>query len=47
MDLLTTPKATRLQGLQFMLKSETGEHLDMPVLDYRQVRTHHQFRVPK
>jgi hypothetical protein len=41
MDLLTTPQATRMQGLQFMLKSEKGQHLDLPVLDYRQVCTHH------
>ena len=39
-DLLTTPKATRTQGLQLMLKSEKGQHLGMPILDYRQVCTH-------
>ena len=41
MDLLTTPKVTRMQGLQFLLKSEKGQHLDMPFLDYRQVCTHY------
>lgn len=35
--MLSTPRATRIVGLQFMLKSEKGEHLDMPILDYRQV----------
>jgi hypothetical protein len=29
-----------MQGLQLMLNSEKGQHLDMPILDYHQVCTH-------
>lgn len=35
-DIVSTCEATRMQGLQFMLKSETGQHLDLPVVDYQQ-----------
>jgi hypothetical protein len=42
MDLLTTPRTTRMQGLQLTLKSMKGQHFDMPILDYRQVCTQYR-----
>ena len=37
MDFMLTEPASRLKGLQFMMKSEKGEHLHMDLLELQKV----------
>ena len=37
MDLMLSEPASRLKGLEFMIKSEKGQHLDMDLLQLHKV----------
>ena len=38
MDLLLTAPASRMKGLEFIVKSEKGDHLSMDLLQLHKVR---------
>ena len=37
MDLMLSEPASRMKGLEFMIKSEKGQHLDMDLLQLHKV----------